>query len=55
MAVERVVADEERLLDVIKPDSQEAIVSCMSLHWINDLPGSFILFYYPGYNTNQLT
>jgi NADH dehydrogenase [ubiquinone] 1 alpha subcomplex assembly factor 5 len=37
--VERIVADEEQLLKTIEPNSQEAIVSCMSLHWINDLPG----------------
>jgi hypothetical protein len=37
--VQRIVADEEELLNVIKPNSQDAIVSCMNLHWINDLPG----------------
>jgi hypothetical protein len=37
--VERICADEERLLDTVQPNSQEAIISCMSMHWINDLPG----------------
>lgn len=32
-------ADEENLLQTIQPNSQEAIVSCLSLHWVNDLPG----------------
>ncbi|KAG8822216.1 hypothetical protein FRC17_009618 [Serendipita sp. 399] len=40
--VERVHADEENLLRVIKPSSQEAVVSCLSLHWINDLLGVLI-------------
>lgn len=37
--VERRVLDEEKLLDAIPRNSQEAIVSCLSLHWANDLPG----------------
>ena len=37
--MERVHADEEHLLDIIPRNSQEAIVSCLSLQWINDLPG----------------
>jgi NADH dehydrogenase [ubiquinone] 1 alpha subcomplex assembly factor 5 len=40
--VERLVLDEEKLLDVIPRNSQEAIVSCLSLHWINDLPGVLV-------------
>ena len=40
--VERVNADEERLLDAVPKNSQEAIVSCLSLHWINDLPGVLV-------------
>ena len=40
--VERVVWDEERLLDLVERNSQEAIVSCLALHWVNDLPGSFV-------------
>ncbi len=40
--VERIHADEEELLQVIEPNSQEAIVSCLSLQWINDLPGEFL-------------
>jgi NADH dehydrogenase [ubiquinone] 1 alpha subcomplex assembly factor 5 len=37
--VERRVVDEEKLLHAIPRNSQEAIVSCLSLHWVNDLPG----------------
>ncbi|PFH49262.1 hypothetical protein AMATHDRAFT_5076 [Amanita thiersii Skay4041] len=40
--VERIHADEEDLLQVVKPNSHEAIVSCLSLHWVNDLPGVLI-------------
>ncbi|KAI0920776.1 hypothetical protein AcV7_002811 [Taiwanofungus camphoratus] len=40
--VERIHADEENLLSVISHNSQEAIVSCLSLHWINDLPGALV-------------
>lgn len=40
MEVERLHADEENLLEVIPRNSQEAIVSCLSLHWVNDLPGA---------------
>ena len=38
--VERIVGDEENLLATIPRNSQEAVVSCMSLHWVNDLPGT---------------
>ncbi|KAH9045451.1 S-adenosyl-L-methionine-dependent methyltransferase [Lactarius pseudohatsudake] len=40
--VERLVLDEEKLLDTIPRNSQEAIVSCLSLHWVNDLPGVLV-------------
>ncbi|GJE87485.1 S-adenosyl-L-methionine-dependent methyltransferase [Phanerochaete sordida] len=40
--VERIHADEERLLEVVPKNSQEAILSCMSLHWVNDLPGILV-------------
>ncbi|KAJ7044784.1 S-adenosyl-L-methionine-dependent methyltransferase [Mycena alexandri] len=40
--VERIHADEENLLQTVEPNSQEAIVSCLSLHWVNDLPGTLI-------------
>ncbi|KAJ4479124.1 S-adenosyl-L-methionine-dependent methyltransferase [Lentinula aciculospora] len=40
--VERIHADEENLLQIMNPNSQEAIVSCLSLHWVNDLPGVLI-------------
>ena len=38
--VERIIGDEENLLATIPRNSQEAVVSCMSLHWVNDLPGT---------------
>jgi NADH dehydrogenase [ubiquinone] 1 alpha subcomplex assembly factor 5 len=41
--VERINADEENLLEAIPRNSQEAIVSCLSLHWVNDLPGEHTL------------
>ncbi|KAF8625592.1 hypothetical protein AX15_005292 [Amanita polypyramis BW_CC] len=37
--IERIHADEENPLQVVDRNSQEAIVSCLGLHWINDLPG----------------
>ncbi|KAI0082545.1 S-adenosyl-L-methionine-dependent methyltransferase [Panus rudis PR-1116 ss-1] len=40
--VERIHADEENLLQVIPRNSQEAIVSCLNLHWVNDLPGVLV-------------
>ncbi|KAI0722474.1 S-adenosyl-L-methionine-dependent methyltransferase [Earliella scabrosa] len=40
--VERIHADEENLLQVVPRDSQDAIVSCLSLHWVNDLPGVLV-------------
>ncbi|KAJ7167616.1 S-adenosyl-L-methionine-dependent methyltransferase [Mycena filopes] len=40
--VERIHGDEENLLQSVLPNSQEAIVSCLSLHWVNDLPGTLI-------------
>ncbi|KAI0089255.1 S-adenosyl-L-methionine-dependent methyltransferase [Irpex rosettiformis] len=40
--VERIHADEENLLQIVPRNSQEAIVSCLSLHWVNDLPGVLI-------------
>jgi len=40
--IERIHADEERLLDIVDCNSQEAIVSCLSLQWINDLPGTLV-------------
>ncbi|KAI0686487.1 S-adenosyl-L-methionine-dependent methyltransferase [Cytidiella melzeri] len=40
--VERVHADEEDLLTTIPRNSQEAIVSCLGLHWVNDLPGVLV-------------
>ncbi|KAF8842681.1 S-adenosyl-L-methionine-dependent methyltransferase [Paxillus ammoniavirescens] len=40
--VERVQADEEKLLEILPRNSQEAIVSCLGLHWVNDLPGVLV-------------
>lgn len=40
MEVERIHADEENPLQILPRGSQEAVVSCLSLHWVNDLPGS---------------
>ncbi|KAI0355402.1 S-adenosyl-L-methionine-dependent methyltransferase [Trametes cingulata] len=40
--VQRIHQDEEKLLESIPPNSQEAIVSCLSLHWVNDLPGVLV-------------
>ncbi|KAF5364269.1 hypothetical protein D9756_000280 [Leucocoprinus leucothites] len=40
--VERRHGDEESLLQIISPNSQEAVVSCLSLHWVNDLPGALV-------------
>jgi NADH dehydrogenase [ubiquinone] 1 alpha subcomplex assembly factor 5 len=37
--ITRVVADEESILSHFKPSSFDAVLSSMSLHWINDLPG----------------
>ncbi|KZW04375.1 S-adenosyl-L-methionine-dependent methyltransferase [Exidia glandulosa HHB12029] len=40
--VKRKHADEERLLEVVGRESQEAVVSCLSMHWVNDLPGLLV-------------
>ncbi|KAI6163234.1 S-adenosyl-L-methionine-dependent methyltransferase [Pisolithus thermaeus] len=40
--IERIHVDEENLLSILPRQSQEAVVSCLSLHWINDLPGVFV-------------
>ncbi|KIY52279.1 S-adenosyl-L-methionine-dependent methyltransferase [Fistulina hepatica ATCC 64428] len=40
--IERIHGDEEHLLEIIPPESQEAVVSCLSMHWVNDLPGTLI-------------
>ncbi|KAF8076709.1 hypothetical protein FPV67DRAFT_1714822 [Lyophyllum atratum] len=40
--VKRIHGEEENLLQIVEPNSQEAIVSCLSLHWVNDLPGVLI-------------
>lgn len=35
--IERIHCDEESL--PFEEDSHDAIMSCLSLHWVNDLPG----------------
>ncbi|KII95277.1 hypothetical protein PLICRDRAFT_48238 [Plicaturopsis crispa FD-325 SS-3] len=40
--VQRIHADEERLLEAVGRNSQEAVVSCLSLQWVNDLPGVLV-------------
>ena len=52
--VERRVVDEEKLLDAISRNSQEAIVSCLSLHWVNDLPGMQLRILTTGVGTNEI-
>ena len=37
--IERIHGNEENILEIFSSDSQEAVVSCLSLHWVNDLPG----------------
>lgn len=37
--VERKVIDEEKL--VLEQDSLDLVISCLNLHWVNDLPGCF--------------
>ncbi|KAG8865414.1 hypothetical protein FRB96_000304 [Tulasnella sp. 330] len=36
------VGDEEELLENAPRNSFDAVVSCLSLHWVNDLPGALI-------------
>ena len=31
--------DEEDMLEIFVSDSEEAVVSFLNLHWVNDLPG----------------
>jgi NADH dehydrogenase [ubiquinone] 1 alpha subcomplex assembly factor 5 len=38
----RLHIDEENLLKVIPHNSQDAVMSCLGLHWVNDLPGALI-------------
>ena len=37
--VEKIVLDEEEF--TLEPNSIDFVISCLSLHWINDLPGCF--------------
>jgi hypothetical protein len=43
--IERIHGNEESMLDIFSSDSQEAVVSCLSLHWVNDLPGQRDRYY----------
>ncbi|QRV87568.1 methyltransferase domain protein [Ceratobasidium sp. AG-Ba] len=38
----RLNIDEETLLNTIPRSSQDAVMSCLGLHWVNDLPGVLI-------------
>ncbi|GAA5829527.1 hypothetical protein JCM5353_001282 [Sporobolomyces roseus] len=40
--VERIHLDEEELASHFEENSHDAIMSCLALHWINDLPGALI-------------
>ncbi|GAA5914066.1 hypothetical protein JCM6882_001838 [Rhodosporidiobolus microsporus] len=40
--VERVHLDEEALSSKFEENSQDCIMSCLSMHWINDLPGALV-------------
>jgi len=40
--IDRRQLDEEELLASIPISSQDAVVSCLSMHWINDLPGLLV-------------
>jgi NADH dehydrogenase [ubiquinone] 1 alpha subcomplex assembly factor 5 len=40
--VKRIQGDEEKLLDTIPKNSQDAVVSCLGMHWVNDLPGALV-------------
>ncbi|GAA5894256.1 hypothetical protein JCM5296_004696 [Sporobolomyces johnsonii] len=40
--LERLHLDEEELASHFEENSHDAIMSCLSLHWINDLPGTLI-------------
>lgn len=38
--IERVHLDEEELASHFEENSHDCIMSCLSMHWINDLPGA---------------
>ena len=35
----RIHGDEEHVRRTFEAESFDAVVSCLSLHWVNDLPG----------------
>ena len=39
--IERIVCDEETL--PFEENSHDAVMSCLSLHWVNDLPGVLVV------------
>lgn len=39
LELERIVGDEENLLGHFREESFDAVISSLSMHWINDLPG----------------
>ncbi|BGP44293.1 hypothetical protein JCM10450v2_000104 [Rhodotorula kratochvilovae] len=42
LPVERIHLDEEQLASRFEEDSHDCIMSCLSMHWINDLPGALV-------------
>lgn len=42
VSIERQEGDEENLVQAIPRNSLDAVLSCLSLHWVNDLPGTSI-------------
>ncbi|KAG9024537.1 hypothetical protein FRB95_011375 [Tulasnella sp. JGI-2019a] len=42
VSVTQDTGDEESLLEHVPRNSFDAVVSCLSLHWVNDLPGALI-------------
>jgi len=40
--VERIHLDEEELASHFEENSHDCIMSCLSMHWINDLPGTLV-------------
>jgi len=42
--VERIHLDEEELASHFEENSHDCIMSCLSMHWINDLPGESALW-----------
>lgn len=45
--INRKPGDEETLLQSVERNSLDAVVSCLSLHWVNDLPGLLVTSFHP--------